>query len=107
MGRISPKLSLTPPRLRKAPQIKVLRRLTDSIAPERPFPLFEHARHQGETDFIPHSLGDQIQHGRDNAIVRSWESFRKALQHPQENTFRYLSPTFTLVDHHQYPDKNQ
>ena len=104
MGRLSAKVPLTPPRRKRKPKIKVLQTLSGHQSPAHQQPLFQHALHQGDTDFSPHSLGDQIAHGRENAIVRSWDSLKRAIDHRHDHTFRYLSPTFANVNYNQMPE---
>ncbi len=104
MGRLSAKIPLTPPRSKRKNKIKVLRSLSGQQKPEKRQPLFQHALHQGSTAFTPHSLGDQIAQGRDNAMVRSWSSLKNAIDHTHDHTFKYLSPTFALVNYNQVSD---
>lgn len=64
MSRLSPRLPLTPPRVKPRPHIRVLRKLAPDPF-ERPAPalseIFSHALHQGEPAYLPHSLADQQQ----------------------------------------------
>lgn len=103
MGRLSARIPMTPPRSKRKPKIKVLRTLSGHQTPVEKQALFQHAVHQGDTDFSPHSLGDQIVRGRDNAMVRGFESFKKAIDHTHDHAFTYLSPSLTLVNYNQIP----
>lgn len=104
MSRLSAKVPLTPPRRKRKAQIKVLRTLSGHQKQVETQPLFKHSLNQGQAEYSPHSLGDQISQGRDSAIVRGWGSFKAVINHSHDHAFTHLSPTFTLLNYNQLPE---
>jgi hypothetical protein len=85
-------------RRRRHGQITVLRSLASSEPMVSEASNFHHTHHMGEPHALRHSLKHQVEQGRNNANVVSYDSHRQATDHRRDHTFRYLSTNFALND---------
>lgn len=85
-------------RRRRHGQITVLRSLAIPEPTVSEADVFRHTQLMGESHSAPHSVKDQIQQGKQNANVVSYDSHRQATDHRRDHTFRYLSTNFALND---------